>query len=164
VGADDRADDVEGVAHVRHPVADRLVGGVLEGARAARDGAHLGAEEAHAHDVELLPPDVLLAHVHDALEPEQGGGGGGGDAVLAGAGLGDHAALAHAAREQRLADRVVDLVGARVVEVLALEVDPAPPSGVGQALGQREQARPADDVAQDAVELGWKAGSARAPR
>ena len=32
-------------------------------------------------------------------------------------------ALAHAPREQRLAERVVDLVGAGVVEVLALEVD-----------------------------------------
>ena len=48
-----------------------------------------------------------------------------GDAVLARAGLGDHALLAHAPREQDLADAVVDLVRAGVAEVLALEVDPA---------------------------------------
>jgi hypothetical protein len=43
--------------------------------------------------------------------------------VLAGAGLGDDARLAHAPRQQGLADGVVDLVRAGVVEVLALEVD-----------------------------------------
>ena len=52
---------------------------------------------------------------------EQGGGGGGGDAVLAGAGLGDEPGLAHALGEQGLAEHVVDLVRAGVVEVLALE-------------------------------------------
>jgi hypothetical protein len=47
----------------------------------------------------------------------------GGHAVLAGPGLGDHARLAHAPREQRLSEGVVDLVRAGVVQVLALEVD-----------------------------------------
>ena len=41
--------------------------------------------------VGLLAADVLLAHVDDALQAEHGAGGGGGHAVLAGAGLGDHA-------------------------------------------------------------------------
>ena len=54
--------------------------------------------------------------------PEQGAGRGGGHAVLAGAGLGDDARLAEAPGQERLAERVVDLVGARVGEVLALEV------------------------------------------
>ena len=56
--------------------------------------------------------------------PEQGGRGGGGHAVLAGAGLGDEAGLAHPLGEQRLAEHVVDLVRAGVVEVLALEQQP----------------------------------------
>ena len=43
--------------------------------------------------------------------------------MLARAGLGDDARLAHALGEQRLAEHVVDLVGAGVAEVLALEVD-----------------------------------------
>ena len=67
---------------------------------------------------------VLGAHVDDALEAEQRAGRRGGDAVLAGAGLGDDAPLAHAPGEQRLAERVVDLVRAGVGEVLALEEDP----------------------------------------
>ena len=54
---------------------------------------------------------------------EERADGGGGDAVLAGSGFGDDAVLAHAARQQRLADAVVDLVGSGVEEVFALEVD-----------------------------------------
>ena len=81
----------------------------------------LRAEQPHPLHVGLLAADVLLAHVDDALEAEQRAGGGGGDAVLAGAGLGDDPRLAHALGEQRLAERVVELVRAGVVEVLALE-------------------------------------------
>jgi hypothetical protein len=43
--------------------------------------------------------------------------------VLAGARLGNNPLLAHAGGQHDLADRVVDLVGARVAEVLALGVD-----------------------------------------
>ena len=61
-----------------------------------------------------------LALVDAALEAEHGAHGGGGHAVLAGAGLGDHAGLAHALDEQGLAERVVDLVRAGVVQILTL--------------------------------------------
>ena len=66
------------------------------------------------NDVQRLARHVLGAHVDDALEAEQRAGGGRRDAVLAGAGLGDDARLAHALGEQRLAERVVDLVRAGV--------------------------------------------------
>src|SRR5690606_40632712 len=65
--------------------------------------------------------------LRDALpifQTEQRGGGRRRDAVLTGTGLGDHPGLAEALREQRLAEHVVDLVAAGVVEVLALEEDP----------------------------------------
>ena len=86
-----------------------------------------------------LAADVLLAHVDDAREAEQGAGRGGGDAVLAGAGLGDDPGLAQAPGEQRLAEGVVDLVGAGVGEVLALEVEPD--AGIRQAAGSRRPRR-----------------------
>ena len=54
--------------------------------------------------------------------------------MLAGAGLGDDARLAHPQREQRLAERVVDLVGAGVIEVFALEVDVRAAAFFGQPL------------------------------
>ncbi len=91
VRARDRADAVEGVVDVGDPVAQRLVHGVLEGARAGLHGHDLGAQQVHAEHVGLLPLDVDRAHVDDAVEAEAGADRGGGDAVLAGAGLGDDA-------------------------------------------------------------------------
>ncbi len=72
---------------------------------------------------------VLGAHVDDALEAEQRAGRGRGHAVLPGAGLGDDAPLAHALGEQRLAERVVDLVRAGVRQVFALQEDAGAAAG-----------------------------------
>ena len=56
--------------------------------------------------------------------------------MLAGAGLGDDAPLAHALGEQDLADGVVHLVRAGVVQILALEVDARAAHLTREALGQ----------------------------
>ena len=117
-------------------------------------GTHLGAEQLHAEDVGLLPLDVDRAHVDDALQAEARADGGGGDAVLAGAGLGDDARLAHAPGQQDLAEHVVDLVRAGVVQLLALEIDLRAAEMLGQPLGEIERARAADVVREQAVELG----------
>ena len=152
------ADAIEGVGDVGHPVAQRLVHRVLQRARARLHRPHLGAEQLHAEDVGLLPLDVDRAHVDDAFQAEAGAGGGGGDAVLAGAGLGDDARLAHAPGEQDLAEHVVDLVRAGVVELLALEIDLRAAEMRGQPLGEIERARPADVVGQQPVELAVEFG------
>ena len=133
--------------------------------------ADLGAERAHPQDVGPLALDVLGAHVHDARQVEQGAGGGGRDAVLAGAGLGDDPGLAEAAGQQRLAERVVDLVGAGVGQVLALEVEadgrdgrgrgavagePAPASardGRREAVGAVQRRRPAGEPRQQLAQV-----------
>ena len=121
------------------PVADCLAGCLAQRRRAERHGPNLGAEQPHPLDVGALAADVLLAHVDDALEPEAGTDGRDGDAVLARACLGHDAPLAEPPREQRLPERVVELVRARVQQVLALEVEPLPAanrvasvSGVGR--------------------------------
>ena len=101
---------------------------------------HRGAEQLHAEDVQRLPLHVLGAHVDVALEAEQRADGRRRDAVLAGAGLGDDAPLAHALREQRLAERVVDLVRAGVREVLALEEDARAAERRGSAASPRRAA------------------------
>ena len=151
--ADGRADDVVRRGDRRDPVADRLADGLLQGARAGLDADHLGAEQAHALDVGRLAPAVLGAHVDDALQAEQRAGGGRRDAVLAGAGLGDDPVLAHPFGQQRLAERVVELVRAGVHEVFALEPDLAA-GELGQPLGQVQRRRAAGEVAQQAAELG----------
>jgi hypothetical protein len=92
------------------------------------------------------PSDVDRPHIDDALQAELGAQGGGGDAVHAGASLGDDARLAHAARQHDLAQHIVHLVSAGVIEVLALEVDFRAERGgfafaaiFGQALGKIER-------------------------
>ena len=66
-------------------------------------GDHFRAQQPHAKDIQPLAPHVFLAHVDDALEAEQRADGSGSHAMLPGAGFGDDALLAHAARQQRLA-------------------------------------------------------------
>ena len=107
----------------------------------------------HAEDVERLPLHVFRAHVDVAVEAEQRAGGRGRDAVLAGAGLRDDPALAHADGEQRLAERVVDLVRAGMREVLALEEDARAAERVRQPPRFVERRRPADVVAQQLHQL-----------
>ena len=156
VRTDDGADDVVGGFDARHPVAHGFVDGVAERARAAGDGSDFGAQQFHAEDVEGLAADVFFAHVDDAVEAEVGAGGGGGDAVLAGAGFGDDALLAHAQGEQGLAEGVVDFVGAGVVEVFALEPDLRSAALVGKAAGVVEGRRASDVVLEERSELGLK--------
>src|ERR687892_433492 len=138
---------------VRDPVPYRLVNGVFEGARTAEDWYDLRPEELHPHDVQPLAAGVFLAHVDDAPLAVEGRDGGRGDAVLARSGLRDYAFLAHPIGEQYLAQGIVDLVRPCVREVLALEPDIGPAPLAGQALGEHERGRPADEIPRQAVPL-----------
>src|SRR5205823_5770140 len=68
------------------------------------------------------------------------------------------APLPHPLREERLADGAVDLVRARVREVLALEEHAAQADGLREARRVRERRRAADPVAQNTVELTLERG------
>ena len=129
---------VRGV-HVGHPVAKRLVDGVLQGPRAVPHRNDGGAETFHPEHVGTLPGDIDLPHVDRALQSEPGGHGRGGDPVLTRAGLGDDPRLAHPLHQQPLSHDVVGLVGAGVVQVLALDVDTDPTEALAQVLGQGER-------------------------
>ena len=157
------ADRVVRVADVGDPVADRGRDGLLERARAGVDARHGRAQQPHALHVGHLAAHVLRAHVDDALEPEQRARRRGGDAVLAGARLGDDPRLAHALGQQALAERVVELVRARVHQVLALEPDRAA-GGLGEPLGVVERRRAAAEVALQAATARRGSRRRRAPR
>ena len=157
MGSHHRAQAVVRALDGGHPVPHGLVDRVLEGPAARVDGLDLGAEEPHPEDVEGLALDVDRTHVDLALHPQQRGRGRRGHAVLARPRLGHQPALAHPLGQQRLAEDVVDLVRAGVVQVLPLEQQPqAQPVPQVAALG--EGRRPAGVVAQEGVEVGPEAG------
>ena len=137
------AQDIVGAVHVRHPVAEGLVDGVLQdpGPLPYRDD--FGAQPFHPENIGALPFHIHLAHVDGALKAELGRHGGGGHPVLAGAGLGNDPGFAHALHQQPLAHDVVRLVRPGVVQVLALDVDASAAEVAGQILGKGERGRPA---------------------
>ena len=140
--ADGRAEQVVDAVRVGDPVAQRLVDRRAQRLVAGLDGDDFGAEAAHAIDVRRLPLHVDGAHVDRAGQADARAGRGGCDAVLAGAGLGDDALRAEALGEQRLADRVVDLVRARVREVFALEPDLGAPAFASRGANVSAVGRP----------------------
>ncbi len=78
--------------------------------------------------------------------------------MLARAGLGHHAVLAHPLREQRLPDGAIDLVRAGMREVLSLEQHAAQADGRREPGRVGERCRAADPVAQQARELALERG------
>ena len=68
--------------------------------------------------------------------------------MLAGAGFGDDAGLAHAPGKEDLADGVVDFVGAGVEQVFALEVDFRAAEFAREAFGEVKGSGPAAKFAQ----------------
>src|SRR5688572_3988222 len=166
--AERRAEQVIRVVDVRDPVAHGFVDRVLEGPAAGIDGAHRRAEQLHADDVERLAAHVLRSHVNVAFEPEQRARRRSRHAVLPGAGFRHDAGLAHAPGEQRLAQRVVDLVRTGVRQVLAFEEDshrrvggvraPSPRCAAGESLRLIEGRGTADVVFEQVVELRTERG------
>ena len=147
------AEQVVGVVDVGQPVAQRLVHRLLQRRTAEVHRFDPGTEQRHAPHVALLASHVFGPHVDDALQPEQRADGGGGHTVLAGTGLGDDAPFTHAPCQQDLADAVVDLVGAGVVQILALEIEAGSAELLGQPFGQVQRAGAADIVAQQGAVL-----------
>ena len=154
----DGADDVKSVFDVGHPVAHRLVQSILQGPGTAFHGHHGRTQQLHAVDVLHLAPDVFRAHVDHAFHAVARGDGGSSHAVHAGTGLGNYPRLAHAAREQRLADAIVDLVRAGVVQVFALEIDLRAAEMLGPAPGVVNGARAANVMLELVLELGDEFG------
>ncbi len=150
----DRTDDVESIVDACHPVSHRLVERILEGTRTAGDRHDLGAKQLHAIYVGRLALDVLGAHVDHAFQSQPRRHGGRCHTVLAGAGFRDDPRLAHALGQQGLADSVVDLVRAGVIQILALEMDLRAAEFAAQTLCVIQRARTPHVVRQIRIEFG----------
>ncbi len=152
--AESAAEQVIGGADVGDPVAHGLADGVFQRLRAGGDAADFSAKQPHAQHIQLLAGHVDVAHVDDAFKAEQGADGGGGHAVLARAGFGDDALLAHAFGQQALAEGVVDFVRAGVEQVFALEIDFGAAELLGQALAEVERRGAAGVVVEQISQFG----------
>ena len=130
--ADRRADDVVCGIQIDDPGSHGLIDGVAEGAAAGLHGHDGCAQQFDPEHVERLAAHVLGAHVDGAGHAELGADRRGGDAVLARARFRDDARFAETSGQQDLAERVVDLVRARVVEVFAFQPDVG---GFGSCMG-----------------------------
>jgi hypothetical protein len=145
------AKQVISVRDVRHPIAQRFIDGVLQSLRSRIDLAHFGAQQLHAKDIQLLSPHVFSAHVHDAIESEQGAHGGRRYAVLSGAGLRDDAALAHAPRQEDLSDGVVNFVRTGMKQIFALQIDARSAAFFSQSLGKEKRRGSSGEVMQQSI-------------
>ncbi len=76
--------------------------------------------------------------------------------MLPRAGLSNEARFLHAPGEQRLPDRIVDLMGAGMAQVLALEVNLRTTQSFRQTLGEIQRRRPPDIFFQIVLQLGLK--------
>src|SRR5438093_621965 len=151
--AQDGAEDVVRGANVGDPIANRFVDRILQRPASAGNGNDLGAQESHTEDVQLLASHIDFAHVDNALQAEQRAGGGSGYAVLAGAGLGDDALLAHPPGDEGLSEGVVDLVRAGVIEILALQKESEGSAQLGESQRLAERRRATDVILQNVIEL-----------
>jgi hypothetical protein len=73
--------------------------------------------------------------------------------VLPGTGFGNDARLAHAFRQKRLADGIVDLVRAGVIQILSLQIDSGPAATLRQTLRKIQRAGPANVMSKQALQF-----------
>ena len=142
---------------IGNPLSERLVDRGAQGLVARLHRDHLGPQAAHSIDVRRLAFDVDRTHVHRAGQADPGTRSSRRHAVLAGARFGDDPFDAEPLRQQRLADRIVDLVRARVRQVFALQPDFGTPA-FAEPRRVRERRRPADPLAQLPLVVGLEAG------
>mmetsp|Transcript_40600 Transcript_40600/g.107613 ORF Transcript_40600/g.107613 Transcript_40600/m.107613 type:complete len:542 (+) Transcript_40600:798-2423(+) len=152
------ADDVVRGPDVRDPIPQRLVDGVLQRPAAALHRDHRGPELPHPEAVQLLALGVDLAHVDDTLQVQHRARGSRRDAVLPCTCLRDDTLLAELHGQQCLADGVIDLVGARMSQLLALEPDLGAAAHLGEAPCVVERCRPAYEVPSEPRQFGFELG------
>lgn len=105
------------------PTTKRPIAGSCAVRRKVFRVAHLRTQHLHAKHVQLLSLAVHGAHIDDALHAKQGANGCRRHTMLPGARLRDDAVLADALRKEGLPHGIVDLVRARVGELLAFQPD-----------------------------------------
>ena len=117
------ANDVMRRVDVGNPVPQGFIQRVFQGLRPGMHRNHASTEQLHPIHIRTLPLDIRLSHINDTLQAQSGGNRRRRHPMLSCARLGNHPGFAHAFGEQRLANGVIDLVCAGVVQVFPLEIN-----------------------------------------
>ena len=96
----------------------------------------------------------MRAHIDHTFQAKLGTDRRGRNAVLTGTGFCDDAGLAHATRQNDLTQHVVDLMCARVVQLVALKVNLGPAKFLGHAWREIEWAWTANVMRPEVIHLG----------
>ena len=114
---------IECVGRMTAPVADRLVGRILEGLVSTVHRIDLSSQHAHALYVRTLALYIQCAHIHAARHIHQSAHRSCSHTMLTCTRLCHDTSLAHLLGNQYLSDGIVDLMCASVIEVLALQIE-----------------------------------------
>jgi hypothetical protein len=114
VRADHRANEIVRGRDVGDPVAQGLALRIFERLGAAGDWVHRRSQQLHSLDVHLLALDVARPHVDLRMQPKHRAGHSDGYAMRSRSRLRNHALLPHRTRQQRLAEGIVEGMGAAV--------------------------------------------------
>ena len=137
-------------------LAVRSKGGIdrfLQRLSTVRDGDDSCTEQLHTRYVRGLLLNVNFSHVDVAFQTKVGGGGRNGNSVLSGTRLGDQLLFAEVRGQQTFSHAMIELVCARVIEVLSFQVDLTVAKVVRQPFTMVNGRRPALKFLADAAKL-----------
>ena len=146
------ANQIMRTLHIRNPVPNRFVDGVLQRPRPRFYGNDLRPQQPHPIDIQRLPHRVFGPHIDDALQPQHRAHRGRGHAVLPRARLGNDPRLPHPLRQQALPQRIVNLVRPGVRQILPFQVNARAAAVPGQVFGIIQRRRPPRVVPQQMAE------------
>jgi len=112
-----------GIVHIFYPITEGFVNGIFQGPATLFYRYHSRTQAFHPKDVRTLPCHIHFTHINGAVKTKFGGHGGCCHAMLTRSGFGNDPFFAHAFGEQALAHHIVCLMGTRMIQVFAFDID-----------------------------------------
>ena len=155
-----RAQHVVSRANVCHPIAHGFVDGIFQCLAAGGYRNHPCAQQFHSKYIQFLAANVFFTHIDIAFQAQKRANRRCSYAMLARSCFRDDSFLGHPAREQALSKAVIDLVRTRVIEILALQVNPGAAPGLRQPCSVIQRGRASRVGVEQLIELRMEAGIA----
>ena len=123
MGAHNRPQTVMGIIHPAGPFPHCLGNRVLQCGGSGFDRNHPGSQQTHFIYIESLAPGIFLAHIDYTFHSHQRRRGSCSHSVLAGPGFRNKSCFPHFLGQKRLAQYIVDLMGAGVVQIFSFQIN-----------------------------------------